>query len=301
MFDDDTRFGVFIFGGSMDTHPILEFQEKIKYDVLIASYNFIIDVRRVTYISSSGLGFLMYMLKYKRETVFLSQPPEVILKPFNLLGIGEFFKFYRDFDELAQIAALPKEFCDSLKNEVKSFSDVQYKDAWVKVLKDYLALEEVSKEMEKMASYIKHADTANSITLPSEEKYACILYKFLDRVLNREVNLGPNSIDAVTVELVAKELMENAVQHGYDFHSGGVVESDFKVDGNKLEISVIDYGRGFSAGGTSKSTLPPTGLQLIRKIFDEVLITDAPRKRVHGLILGKGTHVKMIKYLRPKL
>jgi protein TonB len=54
----------------------------------------------VTYISSTGLGFLMYLVKNRKDSVYLSKPGPAVLKPFDLLGIQHLFRYYHALEDL---------------------------------------------------------------------------------------------------------------------------------------------------------------------------------------------------------
>ncbi len=300
LYDDKLQIFIIIFCGSLDKEPILEFREKIKDNLLTKQFNFIVDLNHVTYISSAGLGFLMYLSKYKKNFIFLSYPPETIQKPFKLLEMDEFFQFYSNPEELKMRVNIPDNIIQVINDETAILT-IQYDRRWLNILRrHYLTYEEVMKEIERMKPYIRQADHADSITLPSEDKYVCVLYKFLDRIFNKIAKISREEIDDALVELIAKELMANAVTHGYDNRKEGVVEVNFKIDNEKLEINMIDYGKGIFTSKPSHDLFPSAGLKLLRKIFDDVDISKAPKKRVQGLVLGKGTMVKMTKYLKPK-
>jgi anti-anti-sigma factor len=295
IFDEEMKTCAIILSGSLDTQGILKLQKKIKEIVPIKKYDLIVDLTHVMYISSSGLGFLIYLQEYRKEHCFLSFPPDPILKTFKLLNLDEMFDYYHKPEELKEKFPISDRIIVEIRNELKIIRDTQYTMQWVKILRDYLAHEEMVKQMEKMAPYVLQADHSDSITLPSEEKYACILFKFLDRVLRKVANIPQTEIDDITIELIAKELMTNAVMHGYENQKNGIVEANYNFDGKRLEFSIIDYGKGFREKEKEGDRLPATGLKLIKKIFDELEITAAPKKKVSGLILGEGTMVKMVK------
>jgi anti-sigma regulatory factor (Ser/Thr protein kinase) len=205
--------------------------------------------------------------------------------------------FYRTFEELRNNAAIPDIIVQVLQKRKERSGRAEYRKRWVKILRDYLAHMEVVKEIQNMGPYIQQAEYQNSIAVPSEEKYACILYKFLDRIFNRVLQVNGDEFDDWTIELIAKELMTNAVKHGYSYRKNGVVEASYTLYNGTIEINVIDYGKGFTPSVNSRQSLPSAGLKILRKIFDEIIITSAPQKNIQGLVLGKGTMVKMKKYL----
>jgi stage II sporulation protein AB (anti-sigma F factor) len=300
LFDENKNICAIILNGSMDTQGILKLQKWIKEMLPIRKYDLVLDLTHVMYISSSGLGFLIYLQEYKKELCLLSHPPDSILKTFRLLNLESMFTYYESVDELKNLLKASEDIIVSMRQELSAIRDTQYTMHWVKILRDYLAHEEMVKQMELMSPYILQADHSESITIPSEEKYACILFKFIEKVFRKEAGIANEEIDDVTLELIAKELMTNAVMHGYDSNKEGVVEANFNINGEKFEIDVIDYGKGYDESSRKDDVLPSAGLKLIKEIFDTVKIENAPKKKVPGLVRGKGTKVTMVKALAKK-
>jgi anti-anti-sigma factor len=300
LFLDDEGVAVIIFSGSMDTDPIVKLQKKIDTEMYNRQFNLIVDMNHVQYISSTGLGFLMYLMKVRKDFLYLSYPNEIVLRSFELLNLDEVFMFYHSYDELKEKATVSDVVIEMLRNRNKTIRNVQYRKRWVKILRDYLDHTEVIEEIQKMTPFIRQADHEESIMLPSEEKYACILYKFLYRVFSKIAKINSYEVDDMTIEMIAKELMTNAVKHGYNYKKDGVVEANYKFNGEKVEINIIDYGKGFSPSLYSHDVLPSAGLQILKKIFDSVNISEAPKKDVEGLVIGEGTMVKMTKHIKKK-
>jgi stage II sporulation protein AB (anti-sigma F factor) len=125
-----------------------------------------------------------------------------------------------------------------------------------------------------------------------------VLNIFFEKVFRDIAKFDQDEIDDGTLEMIAKELMTNAVLHGYNNNKEGVIEVSYTIDTVKLEINVIDYGKGFP--DTNKQLFPKTGLKLLENFFDNITITEAPKKEVQGLILGKGTKITLTKNLIPQ-
>src|SRR4030042_3980624 len=106
--DDDARGCAIILKGSMDTEPIISLQGIIKDKTIPFQYNYVVDLNGVTFIGSTGLGFLMTIVKIKRDFVFVSYPDETISKPFRLLGVNFLFRYYLNFDDLKKEPAVSK-------------------------------------------------------------------------------------------------------------------------------------------------------------------------------------------------
>lgn len=297
---DEEGVAAMIFSGSMDTDPIVKLQKKIDTVIYNKQFNLIVDISHVQYISSTGLGLLMYLMKVRKNFLYLSYPNEVVLRSFQLLNLDEVFMFYHSFDELKEKATVSDVLIEMIRKRSEKIRNVQYRKRWVKILRDYLAHTEVIQEIQKMTPLIRQADHDESIILPSEEKYACILYKFLYRVFSKIAKINSYEVDDMTIELIAKELMTNAVKHGYNFKKDGVIEANYKFNGEKVEINIIDYGKGYSPSLYSHDALPSAGLQILKKIFDTVNISEAPKKDIEGLVVGEGTMVKMTKHIKKK-
>ena len=298
--DEENGIMVIIFSGSLDKEPVLRLKSHIQDMVLNRQFNFIVDLTYVNYISSTGLGFLMYLSKYRKQYVFLSFPPEEIQKPFKLLEMEEYFQFYSNPDELKARAQAPTEVILAIKDET-AIIDVHYKMRWMNILRGYVSShEEEMQEIDRMRPYLHDADTADSIQLPSEEKYACVLYKYIDRIFRQVAHIPAEEIDEALVELIAKELITNAIKHGYENRKDGIIEAHYDIDNEKLVFYLTDYGKGFSSPQPRHDLFPSAGLKLLDKLFDEVAIRRAPKKRVPGVVLGRGTQVSMKKYLKPR-
>lgn len=293
-FDDDARICAIILKGSMDTEPIIQLQGIIKERAIPFQYNYVVDLNGVTFIGSTGLGFLMTIVKIKRDYVFVSYPDETISKPFRLLGVNFLFRYYLNFDDLKKEDTISNAIIEFLQKEVGKVKEIKHHERWVKILTDYLTAEPLWEEIQGMDQFVHQAKYLDAITMKSETKFACILYEFLMRILNEVPDIDKTDINQDTVELIAKELISNAVIHGYDSIKDGMIEAEYKVDPEKLVINIIDYGKGFEQ--PPEKITDTLGLQLVKKVFDVVEFSDAPSKPIEGQSLGKGTTVRLIKY-----
>lgn len=298
IFDKAADICALVLNGSMDTEPVMEFRAKMKERILLHRYDFIVDLDRVTYISSTALGFLMFLAAHKKNTVYLSTPQMNVAKPIKILGVHSMFKSYERIGELKEKITIPDAVFEYMVEPSSEQKNVQYLSRWHKILRDYLFHEQVNDEIKILTPYIQKAEHADNITLPSDRKYSCVLYIFLEKMFRDIANFDQSEIDDDTLELMAKELMTNAVLHGYNNNKEGVVEVSYTIDTIKLEINVIDYGKGFT--DTDKQLFPKTGLKLLENFFDNIAITEAPKKEVQGLILGKGTKITLTKNLIPQ-
>ncbi|MGB3340226.1 MAG: ATP-binding protein [bacterium] len=298
IFDRTSDICALILSGSMDTEPVMEFRAKMKERILIHRYDFIVDLDRVTYISSTALGFLMFLAAHKKNTVYLSTPHVKVAKPIKILGIHSMFKSYDRIEELKEKITIPDAVLEYITEPSAEQKNVQYLSRWLKILRDYLAYEQISEEIKILTPYIQQAEHSNNVTVPSDIKYSCILYIFFEKVFRDIAKFDQDEIDDDALEMMAKELMTNAVVHGYNNNREGVVETSYTLDTIKLEINVIDYGKGFP--DTDTQPFPKTGLRLLENFFDNIDITEAPKKEVQGLVLGKGTKITLTKNLIPQ-
>ncbi len=297
-FDEHARVCAVVLKGSLDTQPVMSLQRILRTAILPYVYNFIVDLHGITFVGSTGLGLLMNLVRVKRDYIYVSYPDESISKPFRLLGVNYLFRYYVNVEELQKDSTISSMIIEQLRKEVGSQKEVKYHDRWIKILSDFLTEEQLWQELQLMDPYVHQAEYMNELVLPSEDKYACILFRFMSRVIKSNPQLSQfKSMDDDSLELIAKEIYGNAVHHGYEGSKDGVIEISYTLDSETLTFTITDYGRGFSSPPDEMTD--SIGLQLIRKIFDRVEITEAPRKQVSGLVLGKGTMVRMVKAIKP--
>lgn len=287
-----------LLSGSMEPQAVSQLRERVNSATIGKKYDYVVDLDGVTYICSSGLGFLMYLAKNRKEFVLLSRPGPAVLKPFDLLGIQHLFRYYRSVEDLSRQPGVPAEILSPLFAEKQVLEASLRQKQWVKILKEHLAAKELTREIQAMSPYLEAAERQDAVVLPADEKYASVLYKFLDRAFGLAAERGGEPADASTVEILARELMSNSVKHGYGFQTGGVVEAGFKFEEDALVITFTDHGRGYAPSAPPDSALPPAGLEMLRRFFDEMTVGEPPQKLAQGLVLGRGTMVRMVKRLR---
>jgi stage II sporulation protein AB (anti-sigma F factor) len=296
-FDDESDNCAMVMFGSMDTDAVIEFRTQIRDKLLLRRYNYMIDLSQTTYLSSTALGLLMFLAAHKKNAIYVMQPPKTIATPLKILGIHPMFKYFENYDGLLSTAVFPAEFVNTVKNIFDSKEEIVYKDRWLKILHDFLTNEQILDELNIMMPFIKQAENNKKITIPSDKKYTCVAYHFLEYIFRKVAQFDENEVDDYTIELIVKELIQNSVVHGYDNQKTGVIEIQYTVDPTRVTIEFIDYGKGITE--SSENPFPPAGLDLLRKIFDDLKISDAPKNQVDGLVLGKGTRVTLVKSLIP--
>lgn len=87
--------------GTINSYTYLDFQQRV-YN-LIKTTNLVLDLRRVTNLSSTGLGVLMTAVEDGQETahrLYLLNPSEIVLMAIDSTGFAEFFPIIRSVSEL---------------------------------------------------------------------------------------------------------------------------------------------------------------------------------------------------------
>lgn len=282
-----------VLSGSMDAPVMDRLQEKASSVLAGRQWNYLVDLEAVTYVSSTGLGFLMHLLKHKKEFVYLSNPGPAVLKPLNLFDIKHLFRYYQTLDDLERSSGLPVEMIAAIRDQKQQLKKSAPPKKSLEVLGDYLDNEQELHEIQRMISSLPRPGDRNEITLPADERYAIVLGRFLEDALEMASRRGAPPMEKSTAELVAKELMANAVEHGYGRQAGGLVEVRYSLGDSTLEIEFVDHGRGLSAPAPAEGALPSAGLKMMRRIFDRLEIGPAPGGRPGGLVLGPGTTVRL--------
>ncbi|MGF1572351.1 MAG: STAS domain-containing protein [Sumerlaeia bacterium] len=91
--------------GCLDSHTVVEFEKTIQ-DVLITPPNhLVLDLSKLTYISSAGISALMgltYKLRKDHSELILLKPSEKVYRVFRTLGFTSIFKIVEDEDALGE-------------------------------------------------------------------------------------------------------------------------------------------------------------------------------------------------------
>ncbi len=290
-----------IFAGSMDTDPIMMFQREFFNQIWMPKYyNYIVDMENVNFISSSGLGFIMMLEDSKKDYLLISKLPVDIKDAFELLGIMEWLTFYESVEEIKEKVSIDDEFFERFKRAKEKLTPMEAHlssmvKRTVKILAEYVGEENVITELDKMQEYFDMIKSSNEIIIPAQRKFTSVVYQFLFQAIC--VEAGITSIKESHIEMVARELMTNAINHGYGGKEIGKVRLQRFLGKNELVIYFVDYGRGFTA---PKKGHHGRGLALMRKIFDEVnigipKINEEELKKLGITPYGKGAVVELIK------
>jgi stage II sporulation protein AB (anti-sigma F factor) len=108
--------------------------------------------------------------------------------------------------------------------------------------------------------------------------------------------LDPTIEEIADIKTAVSEAVTNSILHGYENKTGDIILKSV-IDGNKIYIEVIDYGKGIE---DIKKAMEPLytskpdedrsgmGFTVMQTFMDELEVESTP---------GKGTTVKMIKYI----
>jgi stage II sporulation protein AB (anti-sigma F factor) len=112
--------------------------------------------------------------------------------------------------------------------------------------------------------------------------------------------LDPTMDELTDIKTVISEAVTNAIIHGYDNKTDGVIEIAAKIEMDTVYITVEDQGNGIADLDlarqplyTSKPELERSGMgfTIIENFMDEVEVSSS---------IGSGTKVKMIKRIESK-
>ncbi len=292
---ENGTYGV-IFSGTMDTTPVEEIKPVLQQKCFSGQYNYIVDTEGVSYVSSTGLRILTLFHQHRKLFALFSKLNDYIRKPFTLLGIDKFLQFYSNIDELKGKQGISDELLLQMKNQKsKVIFGVRASERWIKILQDYVGKAEAVKYVRELTPFIMKVDKETEITLPSEEKYSAVLYKFFEKAIRKEAKIPATVLSDDEIELAAREIMTNAVKHGYNYKKDGIIEASYKITSKELILEVTDYGVGMRP--EAKVLSKGKGIPLLRRMFDAVLFDKPQGPPKRGQALGTGTRVQLIKYL----
>lgn len=147
-----------------------------------------------------------------------------------------------------------------------------------------------------MVENIKHMEKVTegmsdslSISVPSKPEYVSVVRLAASSIASR---IGFDVEQIEDIKVAVAEACTNAIQHGLCNNCENY-NITFYIDKDKLTIHIVDKGNGFSYSklrNPDVTTLKEGGLGIfiIKSLMDEVEVMSD---------LGKGTSVKMIKYL----
>jgi len=123
------------------------------------------------------------------------------------------------------------------------------------------------------------------IVTPSISEFLEIIRDFIKKIAS---NVGFIEEDVYKIQLSVDEACTNVINHAYDEITRSVMRVEVKVDEEKMDVSVIDYGRGFEPNIIKSPNMREylkeykrggLGIHLIKKLMDEVKFSDTPFKK----------------------
>ena len=123
------------------------------------------------------------------------------------------------------------------------------------------------------------------IVTPSISEFLEIIRDFIKKIAS---NVGFVEEDVYKIQLSVDEACTNVINHAYDEITRSVMRVEVKVDEEKMDVSVIDYGRGFEPNIIKSPNMRKylkeykrggLGIHLIKKLMDEVKFSDTPFKK----------------------
>ncbi len=141
------------------------------------------------------------------------------------------------------------------------------------------------------------ADRVVRLTFPARAEYLLLARLTLSGIA-RELPLDDEVL--ADLKLAVTEACGNAVRHAYP-GTGGDVSLVFAIDDARLQVTVEDYGDGIQAPDSPDDEADALdgpleggmGMPIIRAIVDELAVEPGSN--------GRGTVVRMVKYLAPRL
>lgn len=176
-----------------------------------------------------------------------------------VISVGYAFDYYRKFNERELRAAeLEKRLTEArlqalqmqlnphfLFNTLHAISSLMHVD-----------VEAADRMLAQLSDLLRHAlDSTETQEVPLREeidflkRYASIEQtRFGDR-LTIEMQIAPDTLEAMVPNLVLQPLLENAIKHGIEPHARpGRIEVSARRDGEKLRLEVRDNGGGLPNG-----------------------------------------------------
>ena len=132
------------------------------------------------------------------------------------------------------------------------------------------------------------------LSLPENEAFARVV------IAAFAVQLSPTVSEIADIKTAVSEAVTNSIVHAYPDAIGKVSMRMRILDGNVLEISIRDWGRGienleqamkplFTTGGEERSGM---GFTIMDSFMDKLRVRSSP---------GKGTTVTMQRAVRPRI
>jgi len=101
--NQNENYSIIELAGFLDAHTVNVFEERMAEFIKGGQNRMVIDLKRLNYISSAGIGALMALTQHlRRESgdIVLLQPNEKVFKILDLLGFTKIFNVAHSKDEI---------------------------------------------------------------------------------------------------------------------------------------------------------------------------------------------------------
>lgn len=95
--EDKDNIVIFNLSGHLDAHTAPDFEEEIEKALKEKKFNLIVNLEKLDYIASAGLGVFMGYIEDIRENngdIIITNSTEKVYKVFDLLGFPNIFKIH---------------------------------------------------------------------------------------------------------------------------------------------------------------------------------------------------------------
>ena len=109
---EDREVHILRLEGYVDAHTFTDFEEELTKLVEGGHYNLLLDLEKLTYINSTGLGLLMATFRQVRQhqgDLVIAKMSDKITNIFNLLGFSRLISTYATEQEALQKFTQPAE------------------------------------------------------------------------------------------------------------------------------------------------------------------------------------------------
>lgn len=256
---------VLTLGGRAETQDSGVLQEFLHQQVLERDprWNFLVNVANLDYLSSTALRIFVDLDMYKAEALHVAGGKEKLLRSLETVGLAadrqRGIALHVDVKAALESLGLPPEvFQLCATDELRVGRDPRGFAKEVDLLK-WSSRERVlglhlAKDLFRLDRlFTDHFEKAPVLVVPTETRYGVLIFKFLKRILAeaglyREIRKDPRFLDEDDLEVLTKELLENAIDHGYRGRGHGLVAVEARHLEDRFELAFSDFGEGYNPG-----------------------------------------------------
>jgi anti-anti-sigma regulatory factor len=311
-----------LMGGRAETQQAREVHALLLVTGIISNekkYNFIVDLSKVRYLSSTALGMISQLAQIKKDKFVICGADSACRKGLSSVGVStgddvESVLFEENISAVLDEYAFPRELKERVLSAIDKLQEPHQPDLReAAIVASYLKETDdkaVAAAMSKMERFMKEAFNSERLLIPAKNEFSVCTFIYLRRLLRSidRYSKEPTQYyyDEDTVEILAKELTENAVRWAYPSREG-IIELNYSLNAKYLVVFFCDYGVGyrekklrgiFRAGGK--------GLKRIRNVIDGYLTVISPAPVISkktrneitaefsSMVPGKGTFIIMM-------